>query len=270
MGFQSWRKRIQLGKPLLESSGGVAAVSENEKEKIKATVLQLRLDHKPPSDAGLRELFLQARKNTNEERGGARHLSAGIEPLCERTYDKYKQAEYSERTGQPLTTARKQSLLDPITTITYGLMLLAFAGLLPATNKINFDGTTVEVPDQSKGRKVYIHKLDPVEAPVACDEVQSALGILIKLMHIVAGSGHKGKMVAIIAVKEMPEDEFYVAEVKGLHNTTDLTTNGLLYASNTRAGNPKMWTHFFLNAIIPFVTFMRETYPSEVLVILIN
>ncbi len=89
-------------------------------------------------------------------------------------------------------------------------------------------------------------------------------------MHIVAGSGHKGKMVAIIAVKEMPEDEFYVAEVKGLHNTTDLTTNGLLYASNARAGNPKMWTHFFLNAIIPFVTFMRETYPSEVLVILIN
>jgi hypothetical protein len=253
--------------PLLESSGGVSALSEIERGKLAAKVIQLRSENKPPNDANLRNLFLQGRKNTTEERGGSKHYSANIEPLCDRTVDKYKRAEYSQRTAQPLTTARKASLLDPITTITYGQMLLAFAGLLPATNKINFDGTTVEVPDQSKGRKVYIHKLDPVEGPVACDEVQSALGILIKLIHIVAGSGHKGRMVAVIAVKEMPEGEFYVAEVKGLHNTTDMTTNGFLYASSTRAGNAKMWTHFFLSAIIPFVSFMRENYYSEVFIL---
>ncbi len=146
-------------------------------------------------------------------------------------------------------------------------MLVAFAGLLPATNKINFDGTTVEAPDQSKGRKVFIHKQDPVEGPVASSEVQSSLGVLIKLMHIVSASGHKGKLVAIIAVKEMSEGEFYVTDIKGLNNTTDLRSNGLLYACKTRAGNAEMWTHIFLSAIIPFIMFMREEYPSEVCIV---
>jgi hypothetical protein len=127
------------------------------------------------------------------DRNGSKHLAANIPPLSTSTLIKYKSEEYSERTAQPLTDARKAALLDPITTITYALMLVAFAGLVPATNKINFDGTTVEVPDQSKGRKVYIHKRDPVEGPVASSDVQSELGVLIKLMHIVAASGHKGR-----------------------------------------------------------------------------
>jgi hypothetical protein len=231
---------------------------------VANAVIRLRSEHKPPNEADLRALFLEALKNTVQERGGAKHMTACVESLSDRTFDKYKAEEYSKRTAQPLTTARKNSLLDPITTITYGLMLIAFAGFLPATNKINFDGSTVEVKDQSVGRKVFIHKRDPVEGPVASDTVQSSLGVLIKLMHVVSGSGHKGRMVVVIAVKEIPENEFYVSEVKGLHNTTDLTTNGYLYASRTRAGNPKMWTHFFLSVIIPFVTYLRETYPSEV------
>jgi hypothetical protein len=36
-----WRKRIKLGKPLLESSGGVTAITDMEREKIASTVMHL-------------------------------------------------------------------------------------------------------------------------------------------------------------------------------------------------------------------------------------
>ena len=238
--IQHWKKRIKFGQPLFPSSGGVTALSDNQRTELSNTIIQLRREKIPVGDADLRSLFLKARKITISERGGAKHIVASIEPLCEWTLEKYKDEECLERTAQPLTDARQVALLDPITTITYALMLLAFAGFLPATNKVNFDCSTVEIPDQFKSRKGFIHKRDPEEGPVTSSEVQSALGVLIKLMHIVAASGHKGRTVGVIAVKEMPEGEFFVSEVKSLHNTTDLTTHGFLYASNIRAGNSKM------------------------------
>ena len=174
--IQHWKKRIKLGKPLLDSSGGVTAISEIESEKVARKVIQLRAEKKPPGSAAMRAILFDARKNTTKKRGGARNVIAGVQHLSDSAFEKYVDEEYKERTAQPLTDARESALIDPITTITFALMLVAFAGFLPASNKINFDGTTIEVPDQSKGWKVFIHKQDPVEGPVASSEVQSALG----------------------------------------------------------------------------------------------
>lgn len=59
--IQHWRKRMKFGLPLLESSGGVTALSSLEREKIASKVIQLRADKKPVDDSGLRNAFIFGR-----------------------------------------------------------------------------------------------------------------------------------------------------------------------------------------------------------------
>jgi hypothetical protein len=105
---------------------------------------------------------------------------------------------------------------------------------------------------------------DPKPGPVQSDEIQSELGLLIKCMHCLAGSGHKAPQVAVVARKDMPDGTFFVARVRGLNNTPDLDNDGWLYSAKTRAGNPALWEHFFLNVVIPFSVKMGTNFPSDV------
>ena len=109
-----------------------------------------------------------------KEGGGQLYMLSGILPLsnsCEKSYIK---ESFHQRTAQVLTDARKKALLDPITTITFAIRMLALFGHLPDTEKINFDGTTIELQDATLGgkRKVFVHKNDPTIGPVSSSECQ--------------------------------------------------------------------------------------------------
>ena len=143
-------------------------------------------------------------------------------------------------------------MFDPISSITWGILMLAYAGRLPATSKFNFDGTTVEIKDGASN-KVYDHKTDPTEGPLHVTSTTMSTSLFIKVMHIVSASGHKGPLVCVIASPLVPKDKFYVEKIVGLCNTSNLDADGWIYIANERAGTPAMWKHFFLNTFIPFI-----------------
>ncbi len=87
--------------------------------------------------------------------------------------------------------------------------------------KFNFDGSIVKIAGASEGFHVFVEKYDPNEGPVASSECQMSTAIFIKLMAMIASSGHKGPQITVIAIKEMPDGQFFPKCLRGLRHVTD-------------------------------------------------
>ena len=79
------------------------------------------------------------------------------------------------------------------------------------------------------------------------------LSILIKWFGIISAQGSTGGCF-IVALPDMPEGEFFAMELEGLSHSSDVNARPTwLYLCKSRAGNPAMWKHIFLNVIIPLI-----------------
>lgn len=255
-----WFKRIKQSLPLFQQGAGQPlAISKDRIKQVANLVISRQNVNKAPDKNEMKKLLHKARQdtyldNTNNDVSGVGNVKA-----INKKTETNALSDCHGRFLKPnkLTTAREVSGLDPLTAISWGILILAFAGKLPATHKINFDGTSCEIKDGTEGHRVFIVKKDPDDVPLIIDNVRSSsqqisTSLFIKLMHIVAASGEKGPMVAILAWKDLPPGVFYSGEVLGLCNTSEVR-RGILYIAKTRAGNPALWRDFFLQVLIPWI-----------------
>lgn len=121
---------------------------------------------------------------------------------------------------------------------------------------------------QKDTESLLLKERDPDDVPVIIDNVRSSseqlsTSLFIKLMLIVAASGEKGPMVAILAWKDLPPGVFFSGSVLGLCNTSEVR-RGQLYIAKTRAGNPALWRHFFLSILIPWIISHSTLHDKDV------
>jgi hypothetical protein len=255
--ISNWRARLRAGLTLHESKGKPPTFSKKATDFIKSESSRLRYEEqKPPSKKKLLSILTEAKKMTHLENGGVRNKLSSVLAPCPSVVKNFVRDNMYVRTAQRLTDARNKALSDPITSISFAILLLANGSSLPASAKINFDGTIVGISDDGS-RKVYISRSDP-KGVVSTTEKPGLTTLFIKLMHIIAACGIKGPLVNIVAMGCMPPDTFIVKRVPGLCNTADHKNHGFLYTCQTRAGCASMWKHFFLNVIIPFAKEMGD------------
>ena len=254
-------KRFDDQLPVFEAGKGQPlAIGKKRVADLARNIVALQKQNKAPDYQAVRKLIHTAKQdtyldNTNGDITGLSHVKH-IDVRTEKKLLTSLNGSYKK--PNVLTTAREKSGLDPLTAISWAILLLAFAGRLPATNKVNFDGTSCEIKDGTNSHRVFIIKKDPDDVLIVTDNVRSSsqqqsTSLFIKLMHIVAASGDKGPMVVVLAHKDLPEGVFYSAEVLGLQNTTE-RRKGMIYLAKSRAGNPAMWQHFFLETLIPWIS----------------
>lgn len=79
------------------------------------------------------------------------------------------------------------------------------------------------------------------------------MNLLVKYFGLGNAAGNIGPTVLIIAIKDMPDEEFFVQEVVGLTNTSTIGERGWLYFCKTKGGTASMWRHWFTNVCIPTI-----------------
>jgi hypothetical protein len=191
-----------------------------------------------------------------------------------REYVAYVDAK--KRVPQVLTTARAKALSDPRLLFRTACCLIAFSGHLYGPFKWNADATTIQIKAEGEGEPVYVvlkkdlnndnleDMIDDLPAtPVSSSRHQMTTCLMLKWFHISNAEGQNGPLVAIIAVKGIPEGEFFVEVIPGLsHDSGPSSSNGFLYFAASRAGNPAMWRHFFQCVLIPTITSVAELYST--------
>jgi hypothetical protein len=63
--------------------------------------------------------------------------------------------------------------------------------------------------------------------------------------------GDFGPLVLIVSIKDMPADAMLAKHVQFMTNTNEVGSSGWLYFCRTKAGNAKLWTHWFKEVVIP-------------------
>ena len=116
--------KYKAGKPLFETKGNHTAFSELEKRNVQKKCQELREAGNPPGINKLSELYHEGREKTHLEIGGQPYMLSGIPSLSNSCEKSYIDESFHQRTAQVLTYARKKALLDPITTITFAILML--------------------------------------------------------------------------------------------------------------------------------------------------
>ena len=79
-------------------------------------------------------------------------------------------------------------------------------------------------------------------------------------MHCSNAGGETAPMLLVVAIKEMPEEEFEVYTIDGLRCTASVGETGYVAFCKTRGGCSKLWRWFFVEFVLVFVKKLRKTY----------
>ena len=81
-------------------------------------------------------------------------------------------------------------------------------------------------------------------------------------MHMYSAAGEVLRPVLVLALKTMPVDEFFVADVKGLGFHTGKTV-GRVYVCKTRCGTGAMWHDWFTKYCLPELKASDEYHETK-------
>lgn len=197
------------------------------------------------------------------------------------------------RKAKDITHARVVAARSIRATYIHAAIIVAFSGTTPATHKWNVDGTTFQSRAKGSGDKALVVIKDKagadalgleeeddendlldedgnqIRGPGLSPEVTSLqtpndLSVFIKYMFIGNANGNTAPLVFIVAVRHMPAGEFFVRKVRGLTADTLFGASGYLYAAQSRAGNPALWKHFFLDIVVPAMKQVNNHRAAEV------
>ena len=129
----------------------------------------------------------------------------------------------------------------------------AFAGHNSAEYKWNFDCTTVTVSAENTNNIRCVIKTPGSKEKVDATNVNESLDVLIKIPTLGSACGEIGRLVTLVAVPDMPENQFFKCRVAGLVNHCSSDRDGLLYLCKSKAGCAALWRDMFLEFIIPTI-----------------
>ena len=165
--------------------------------------------------------------------------------------------------SQQKTAPRKRADLDTRGMFVHAAALQAMMENVERGQIFNFDGVSY-VLDPASGKYVYI-KDKAFEGPIERDDnAPKLLAQGLKVMNVVAASGHLGPQVYLYADDSIPEDEFApLQSLEGFGPGVDVSAKTFFTASKTRNGTPKMYAAIFEEALIPWVMQMRKVTLDE-------
>eukprot|EP01038_Epipyxis_sp_PR26KG_P014706 gene14706-19764_t len=165
-----------------------------------------------------------------------------------------KACYFRDRVPQSLTDARLTAMSCIRLIYITAVLVWALARFLPKECKWNADCTTFICSANRTGQLVVVFR----DKGCPPRQVTSHLGggelnLLIKYFLIGNASGHLGDPCFIIAIDDMPVDEFYSEFVVGVANNDRIGQAGWIYFCKTKGGNAAMWKHWFKHVCIPTI-----------------
>jgi hypothetical protein len=211
------------------------------------------------------DLFMKKANETAERRGnhGKVNKTGRLDKNTEAKSK--KRLGITKRRPQTGTDARMRSCFDFRMTYTMWVMLAAFTKLLWRQCIWNIDATQFKISENFADDTVDIIKDEEDDSPISTNSAGKEIGIAIKWMQMGSAHGESAPLVLMVALKDMKEDQFYVAEIPGLSSTTDVGRVGYLVFCKSRAGNKDFFRWFIEHIVIPTVTKSRESHEAKVI-----
>jgi hypothetical protein len=272
-----WQKRRRAGLLLNQKGGRPAEVDAIGLATVKEEITRLEeLVTQKVSGGDVQKLFLEARAATMKRKGlevlgyvtvvrngKKQKIPAGELILDPWTLAHYKRVDkIADREAQDLPSARIAALMDIRLTYKVACAYKGFAGQQWAENKWNADCTTLIIKPVESGRLIYVVRERGDNRRVQSAGVVVDLAVLIKIFCLGNAGGEIAKLVAIVAIKEMPKDEYFKAEIPGF---THLATraSGTVYFAHSKGGCASMWRDIFLTFIVPEIKASGDYHKHE-------
>lgn len=261
-----WFKRFQKGEVLQGSlhKGAPNAVDEEETERIRLIIIKRDEEKRPVSDDELAQILGEAKRISAAKRG---RIIAPMDAVVDRkTVTAFcERVGISLRKAQFMTSARIDALLDCRLTYKMAVAYKALGEMLPGPLKWNADCTTVQCDFSGEEQRFCVIREHNDHEQVASTGVTGDLSLIVKLFGLGNAGGEIGPLTAIVAVKEIPEGEFFALPVRGFTCSTEVgAAPGWVYLCRTKGGNAKLWRHWFLNVCVPTIVKSANAHNFQV------
>ena len=267
----NWVKFYNKGSQLHDSGGRPPTLTKDAVEQFKKEIVELEVSKGDNTAKAIKQRIDAAYQQRLRDSGRVK-----IGNLVERTVSGQKvlvpledckvkdsrtvsaikaEASIKDRKAQDLNAARLASLNDIRVIYKIVCCFLAFAAFLTAAYKWNGDCTQVIVRGDNSSNLVCVVRDRGDRKKVESGQTNNELDILLKIFALACAAGEMGRLVVMIAIKEMPEDAFFKAIIPGLSHTMGVgeAQNGFLYFSKDRGGTPEMWSDIYLSFVIPTI-----------------
>ena len=179
--------------------------------------------------------------------------------------------------GQSIDESRRKACSCPLMSYMWYLIVCVYSGTLPPCCKWNADASTF-VFDPSlrlsnktvrlcKEEEYYFLDNDDLVVKRVQKGKQKSKGsrlpYAIKVMQMISAAGDNSPFVAILTIKDMSPEEWWVEEVPGLSLSNHLGSVGCIYFSKTRCGNKEMWKDYFRRIVVPTIRASNEAYDTH-------
>lgn len=206
-------------------------------------------------DAKLQELVQQTARDRKK-------AESQVNTLSPRTKKRIEQ-ELEIKTGNAETTtnARALAVADIRNAVSFAAMNSLMVPLSHPALIMNVDGTQFTVGcNKDKVQVKYVEATDGPLKVLPQKSSGSGVAYFIKYYLLMAAEGFTSDPVYIMADDDMPEGDFAVYEVPGLHAHTGLAGKGYIVFCKTRCCNAAFYDWFNRSILVPFVEATRMHY----------
>jgi transposase len=260
-----WVKKYHHGEAFTdeERKGAPEALDATSLGVVSQRIVIAEQQKRPLPFHDFLTLLGQQKAETAKRRG--RLLSATEARVDEKTaYRIAEKLEIKFRKPQGLTKARVDAALDIRLTYKMAVAYKALAGYLSGYYKWNADCTTVECTSSGDDLKVCVFRGVGDHTQVASLDVSSDLSLLVKLFGLGNAGGEIGPLTAIISIKDIPEDKFFVREVNCFTCSSEIGSSGYVYLARSKGGCPGLWRHWFTNVCVPSIEKSARAHKCKV------
>ena len=189
--------------------------------------------------------------------------------LDHRTVERYKaKGDIRTRAAQPMSEARFAASHDIRCSLKFACMHMALSRHHKPCQKGNADAVSFEVKGEGAGNMVCVVRSKGDMRKVQTVHANDDLSIFIKVYALIFGSGEMARLLAIVALKDFPEDEFFVSDDIPGFSHDNSGTCGTVIICRTRGGNKKLWLWVWVNFVIPEIAKIQAKYKLKVLVLM--
>lgn len=255
---RDWVSKFSIDNPhFQEYSGRPPDLDSEALIKMEGQLVDRRSARNPVLNSEFNTLLCDLKMETSE-RKGKRVSDVTVSTRAEKRIKKEHQLTF--RKTRAITNARIVVARDIRAVYKQAAMLMAFSANMSAEYKFNFDATTFECKPTGAGDMAICKYTKEDKDEVVSENESGDLSVFVKWMFLNNAAGEVSPLVLIVAVKEMPPDVFYCAEVTGMSHELGIGSAGFLYCCRSRAGNAALWNHWYLNVVVPTIKIVRTVH----------
>lgn len=264
--FSHWKCAVRNGEALYVDGGRPKALDEVALQSIHDKVVESMKSTETLAIYDLGELVRIAHGETLA-RHGKRVLPQDLPSVSDSVVMKTRKTLHIvPREPEILTKGRLTALRDIRAAYRVACMFEAFGGHLPACKKWNADATQFLIQKDGAGAmQCFIYQDDPhYDQRFDSSTVPDPMGMIVKWIAMASAEGDLSPVVLLFPQKELGEEDFYAEECSVLTASNEYGAKaGWLYFCHSRAGNCKLWHHWYLNVVIPTLLRCLERHGRE-------